>query len=206
MICSVLAGVTIFLVAATTFASVTTFNPIQQTLGISRRVAIVITFFVLMSVLACGAAILRLCLVTYREGIGLLLSFWGALAVAAMGATVSRVPLDELLLLVVARYAWWVALVLAAGTLPLVLRAVRGQVSTSWRRWALVGSVAFSAGVALYYFGPRTNEHAELFAKTVLILIVPIVCLLGVAIQAPSVVRIIAVLAALAGVAEAAIH
>lgn len=87
------------------------------------------------------------------------------------------------------------------------LRLLSSQPSRPWRNWMLVGGLALGAGALIYVVGGRTYSPALMFAKVVLTLIVPTVMLLGVAIRFERgwVLRVLAALAALAGVAEAAL-
>jgi hypothetical protein len=202
-----IAGIALCLVTATIVASVTTFNPVQQTLGVSRRIADTVVFFYLVATLGYWSFVLRSGLASSSEFFGLVASFASGLGLMALGGVVQG-SFEGVLLFVVGRYGWWSALAISAASVPLGIRMTRIRWSTSWQRWAVVGAVACATGLLIYRFGPRSGGPWEMLAKVVLILVVPVISLLGIALRshAPAPVRILATLAALAGVAEAAIH
>jgi hypothetical protein len=208
LLLTVLGGVSLFLVTATIYAVETSFNPFFYLVGGSRKLASITVYFYLLAILAYWSALLRVLLEDRLHIPVVVGAFLATGGVAAMGARFSGIAVDEFFLFVVGRNAWWLALGLGVVGLRPGIRLLSFPPSRPWRNWVLVGGLALGTGVLVYVIGGRTYSPALMLAKVVLILIMPIVSLLGVAIrfEKDRVLRVLAAFAALAGVAEAAIH
>lgn len=205
---TVLGGASLFLVSATIYAVETSFNPFFYVVGGSRRLASITMYFYLLAVLAYWAVLLRVLL---EDSVHILVAIGAFLAAGAVVVPVAQITgnrIDEFFSFVVGRNAWWLALCLGLAGLRSGLWLLSLRTSRPWRNWVLVGGVALGVGGLIYVLGGRTYSPALMLAKVVLILVVPIVVLLAVAIRLERgwLFRILAALAALGGVAEAAIH
>jgi hypothetical protein len=202
-------GLSLFMVTVTMYALETSFNPFFYIVGQSRRVAHIAAYFYLLAVLGYWSAVFPVLLEQTRQIPVVLASFIGGFVLVAIGSGLAQRQFDETILFEVGRHAWWLGAGLALISVRPGMRLLsRRTTTTRWRTWAGVGGVAFATGMLIYALSGRAYSPSVMLAKVVLILLVPTVSLLAIAIRSDKGwgIRLVSAAAALAAVAEAAIH
>jgi hypothetical protein len=196
-----------FLMLAFAYASIAAYQPFYYVVGRSNAVAKTVGAFYLAVVMGFWSFLWRRLLDAKRELILTGAAFLGAFAITKLIASIAGHEFDEVFLFYVGWCSWWAGLILIAIALPVFRLVSKPVVLGHWKWWAAVGIAAFAMGLSVHFLGGHYSRMV-LLAKTVLIVLLPSTCSLGVALRsgAPLAFRIAAASVALVGIVGATVY
>jgi hypothetical protein len=198
-------GMSLFLLSALIYTRITMYDPYLLLMRGSHLGANALAFVHLVTFLVFWSAALR----TIKGPEMILICCAAGFAVTMLASVIIGVGFHDFLGLYLARHVVELTVVLAACVIPLLRLGGESPDTPVWWRWCLLCGVSLSAGVLIYAVTGRKSA-VDIFSETILILVLPTMCLSLVAFQYRGhhqlVVRGIATAGAMLGVAVATIH